>query len=230
MSPDSRKDRSLLRLSLPIIAIQIGTLTMGLVDTIIVGQMSPDIGKAGEGLSYVGVGHAWSFFWIVFGLGALMAIDPLISQATGARDFKAAGRAVQRGVILAFLYSIPLGIPLVFSGSILKLILNDEAVAAGAGAYSSILVVGLPALLTYTALRLSLQSMKRLAPAFYAILAANVINFFATRLMVPGYEPWGIPAMAATGAAWATVTSQWTMAFMVVLAGWKTLRVQLLSI
>lgn len=218
--------RGLLRLSLPIIAIQVGTLAMSIVDSVVVGRMEE--AAEGAGLSYVGIGHAWSWFWVVFGLGALMAIEPLISQAMGAGDEDAAGRAVQRGLLLALLFSIPVSIPLLLGTAVLEALLADPQVAAGAGAYSRIIALGLPGLYAYTALRLSLQSMRRVAPAFYAIVVANIVNLIATLLLVPGYEPWGIPPYGASGAAAATVASQWTMAAMVAAAGWRSLKPRLL--
>ena len=221
---------SILRLSLPIVAIQLGTLLMPLVDTVIVGQIVEAPGNAGRSLSFVGLGHAWAWIWVVFGLGALMAIDPLISQAMGAGDRRAAGRAMRRGVLLAVVYSVPVSVPLFLAPEVLSTVLSDPVSAVGAAEYSRILVVGLPALYLYTALRMGLQSMKRIAPAFVAIAVANVINLVATRLLVLGYEPLHIPALGAPGAAWATVASQWTMVIMLLLSGWRSLKPYLLPV
>src|SRR6266850_1258513 len=83
-APTAADVRSLLRLAVPIVTAQVGIMLMGVVDTLVVGHLS--------------------FFGLaVFGMGTLWAIDPIVSQAMGARDPEAAALGIQRGLVLAVL-------------------------------------------------------------------------------------------------------------------------------
>ncbi|HMV33829.1 MAG TPA: MATE family efflux transporter, partial [Gemmatimonadales bacterium] len=93
--------RALLALALPVVVVQVGLMTMGVVDTIMVGHLSP------EALAGVALGNVYFFGAAVFGLGALMALDPVIAHAVGAGDHAAIGRGVQRGMVLAILLTLP---------------------------------------------------------------------------------------------------------------------------
>ena len=71
--------RALLRLAAPLVLIQVGTMLMGVVDTIMVGQVSP------AALASVALGNMYFFSFSIFGMGVLFALDPIIAQALGAR-------------------------------------------------------------------------------------------------------------------------------------------------
>ncbi len=71
--------RDLLGLAIPVVLAEIGWMSMGIVDTLMVGPLGPQaIGAAGLGS---GVFSAVGFF----GLGLLLGLDTLVSQAFGAR-------------------------------------------------------------------------------------------------------------------------------------------------
>src|SRR5436305_11992782 len=66
------------RLALPVVAVQLGLMFMGVVDTMMLGRVSPQAMAAG------GLGNSVSFSLLVGAVGILMAVDPLVSQAHGA--------------------------------------------------------------------------------------------------------------------------------------------------
>src|SRR3712207_3744237 len=71
--------RDLLKLAIPVVLAEIGWMSMGIVDTLMVGPLGPQaIGAAGVGS---GVFSAFGFF----GMGLLLGLDTLVSQAFGAR-------------------------------------------------------------------------------------------------------------------------------------------------
>ena len=85
----------MLRLALPVGVIQVGLMLMGVVDTMVVGRVSA------EALAAVALGNLAVMAVASFGLGTLMVVDPLVSQALGARDRLAVRRAVQRGLVMS---------------------------------------------------------------------------------------------------------------------------------
>src|SRR5215216_4979215 len=93
--------RPMLRLALPVIFVQVGMMAMGVVDTIMVGHISA------QALAAVALGNLYFFSLAVFGMGTLMVLDPVVAQAVGAKDVPAVARALQRGVLLAVLLTLP---------------------------------------------------------------------------------------------------------------------------
>ena len=101
MSAWREEVRAQLRLAIPVITLQVGLMMMGVVDTLMMGRVS-EVEMAG-----VGIGNTWHFGMLCFGLGVLQALDPVVSQAFGARDRPAIARAMQRGIALALMLSLP---------------------------------------------------------------------------------------------------------------------------
>ncbi|MDQ3224181.1 MAG: MATE family efflux transporter, partial [Gemmatimonadota bacterium] len=91
----------MLRLAIPVVIVQVGMMAMGVVDTVMVGHISA------QALAAVALGNLYFFTLAVFALGTLMVLDPVVAQAVGAGDRPAVARAVQRGVIIAALLTIP---------------------------------------------------------------------------------------------------------------------------
>src|SRR5262245_31599345 len=128
--PPTRADLlALLGLAAPIVLIQVGTMLMGVVDTIMVGRVSA------AALAAAALGNL--YFWIVsaLGVGVLMALDPIVAQALGARDELAVTRGVQRGLVLSALVTIPLALLLTSVGPVLTLVREPEAVIPAAAGY-----------------------------------------------------------------------------------------------
>ena len=59
----------LLRLALPVAAVQVGMMLMGVVDTIMVGHVSP------TDLAAVALGNIYFFACAVFGMGLLFSLS-----------------------------------------------------------------------------------------------------------------------------------------------------------
>src|ERR687894_676075 len=90
--PRGAELRPMLRLAIPVVIIQVGLMAMGVVDTIMVGHVSA------QALAAVALGNLYFFVVSSFGMGTLMALDPVVSQAVGASDWPAVSRGVQRGL------------------------------------------------------------------------------------------------------------------------------------
>ena len=93
--------RALLTLAVPVVTVQVGMMLMGVVDTLMVGHVSP------AALAAVALGNLYFFAVAIFGMGVLMGLDPIIAQAVGAQDEPAIARGVQRGMLLAALLATP---------------------------------------------------------------------------------------------------------------------------
>src|SRR6187401_1493854 len=85
----------------PVIVAELGWVTMGLVDTLMVGELGPEaIGAVGLGSSlFIAVG--------VFAMGLLLGLDPLVAAAFGARRIDDCHHWLVAGVWLALLAAPP---------------------------------------------------------------------------------------------------------------------------
>jgi MATE family multidrug resistance protein len=196
--------RQMLRLALPVVVVQLGLMTMGAADTIMVGHVS------GPALAAVALANLYFFAVAIFGQGALLALDPLVAQAVGAGDEPAVARALQRGFVLALLLTLPLGLLLLPAGPLFRLLGQPADVVPAAAAYTRISVLGLVPFLGFIVLRQTLQAMHRLRPIVVAIVAANLVNVLLNWVLIYGHL--GAPPLGVMGSAWATVGSRWLMA------------------
>src|SRR3990170_857220 len=92
----------MLRLALPVIAAEIGWVTMGLVDTVMVAPLGP------AAIAAVGSGSILYMAVIVVGFGTLFALDTFVSQSFGAGRVDECHRWLFAGVQLAAVLSVAL--------------------------------------------------------------------------------------------------------------------------
>lgn len=214
--PRARDFRELLALALPVITVQVGMMAMGVVDTIMVGHLSADA------LAAVALGNVYYFGASIFGMGALMALDPVVAQAVGAGDVEGAARGIQRGMLLGLLLCVPTGLLLWPAPAILGWLGQPEGVVPLAGAYARVCIPGNLGMFAFVVLRQSLQALGRMRPIVITIVVANLANVLLNWLFIFGHG--GFPAMGAVGAAWATTASRTLMAALLLALAWPVLR------
>ena len=98
----------MLALALPVIIAEIGWITMGIVDTIIVGPLGP------AALGAVGTGSTLFFTVMVLGMGTLFALDAFVAQSFGAGRIDDCHRWLFAGLQLAGVMSVVLVLIAIF--------------------------------------------------------------------------------------------------------------------
>ena len=204
------------RLALPVAGVQLGLAAMGLVDTMMVGRVSP------PALAAVALGNIFFFATGIFGVGVLLALDPVVAQAIGAEDREAAARGVQRGLVLALFLSALTSVALTPAGLVFRAAQQPAEVIPIAAGYALALIPGAPAFFAFIALRQSLLAIGRVAPILWTTLAANLVNLLLNWVLIWGHL--GVPPLGAVGSAWATSLSRWFLALAVLGAAWPDLR------
>jgi multidrug resistance protein, MATE family len=208
--------RKLFELGAPVAFVQVGLMSMGAVDTVMVGRVSA------TDLAAVAIGNLYFFGMAVFGMGVLFALDPVISQAVGANDAAGVARGVQRGGVLALGLSLLAMALLVPAGPLLTLARQPVDVVPVAARYAHALIPGIPAFYGFVVLRQSLQAMARVRPIVVTVLIANVLNVLLNWVLIFGNL--GAPALGAVGSSWATTSSRWFMVLMLGAVAWPRLR------
>ncbi|MEO5568206.1 MAG: MATE family efflux transporter, partial [Gemmatimonadaceae bacterium] len=202
--PQPSELRQTISLALPMVLVQVGLMAMGFVDTIMVGHVSGDV------LAAVALGNIYFFNISIFGTGTLMALDPLVSQAVGARDERSISMATQRGAILALGIAVVTILALLPSAAVLRAFRQPEAVIGEAAAYLIISAIGVLPFFAFVVFRQTLQALGRVAPIVATIIISNLLNAALNWVFVYGHL--GSPPMAARGSAIATAIARWAMA------------------
>ncbi len=201
-----RELRELIRLAGPIAAAHVGFILLGAVDTAVVGR----IGETELGA--VGLGNAVFFAFALFGMGAVLGVDPLITQALGAGQPRRARVVMWQGVWLVAALSLPLMLVTSLTTTLLESCGIEPVTAQQASAYVNARLAALPPIMLFAVLRAYLQAHTVTRPMVVGTVVANLLNLPLDWLLVfgdRGLERIGLPAlgMPALGVVGAGLTS-----------------------
>jgi MATE family multidrug resistance protein len=194
----------MLSLAVPVVLAELGWMTMGVVDTLMVGRLSPEaIGAVGIGSGvFIGVG--------IFAMGLLLGVDTLVAQSFGAGRFDDCRRWLFNGVALGIGLTPAIMLVLFAIARSLDRWGLDPEVLRLARPYLDIVTWSVFPLLMYAAFRRYLQGIAVVRPIMFAFVLANLVNVLANWILIFGKL--GAPALGVRGAAWATVLSRVVMA------------------
>lgn len=190
-----------MKLAVPVVVVQLSLMSLGIVDSAMVGRLSHDA------LAAVALGHTFTMFFLLFGFGLSMGLDPLVSQAWGAREHHAIGRFLCGGLAIACGMTIPMTIVMQYGESILGALGTAPELIVPAADYARMVSSGNFAFLGFCVLRQTLQATGVVRPVVTAGLVSNVFNVIANLGLVFGW--FGLPAMGVEGSAAATSLSRW---------------------
>lgn len=170
----------MLRIAVPLVAAEIGWMTMGLVDTMMVGRL-PDAAIAMSAVALAQI----LFNTAAFGLGGiLLGLDTVISQAHGAGRYQEANRWLIHGLVLAAAAATFLTMIFALAPLGMSHISTDPTVISGAIGTLRALNLGILPLLLYFTLRRYLQAFNHVQPIAWALLSANLINILFNWLLI----------------------------------------------
>ena len=204
----------------PLILAELGWMTMGIVDTIMVGHMDRPVLAIGAvalgGVLYNTIG---------FGIaGILLGLDTYLSQAHGAGEYQDAGRWLLHGLVLAAGLAGILGALVWVAPSLLLRLPMDRDVLVGAGSFLRALNWGTPALFLYFVLRRYLQAFNHVRSIAMALVSANLLNLFIDWLLIYGHA-WGRFSVAAMGVYGAGLSTSLSRLYLAGFMVWMVLRV-----
>jgi MATE family multidrug resistance protein len=196
--------RPMLRLALPVIVAEVGWISMGLVDTVMVGPL----GAAAIGA--VGTGSILYMAVMVVGFGTLYALDTFVSQSFGAGRIDECHRWLFAGLQVAAVLTVVLtGLSMLLVWMLPALGLHPDVLVL-IKPYLWRLLWSTPPLLAYAVFRRYLQAMHIVRPVMYALLLANVVNMAGNWVLIYGHL--GFPPLGVVGSAYATVLARIALA------------------
>jgi MATE family multidrug resistance protein len=184
----------------PVVVAELGWMSMGVVDTIIVGKLGV------EATGSVGLGNNLHIAIVIFGMGLLLGLDAMVSQEHGAGLEDEARRSLAQGLYLgAFLTPFLMIAHLFLIPQLEGWGIRPEILALTIPYLKAILWSSGP-LMIYAALRRYLQGVGVVKPITFAMLTANLVNLVAAWAFVYGH--WGFRKMGVEGSGWATCTAR----------------------
>ena len=209
MTPGDGPERSELRaqiaLAIPLASLQLGFHLMGTVDAVLVGRFSD------TALAAVGVGNNLLFAITSIGLGIVMGLDTVISQAVGARRIDDARRFLHAGLRLAVLVGLASTLVVIATPLLLDVAEVPADVAAEARVYVYLRAIGVVPFLLSVALRSYLGARSVTRPLILAVVVGNIANAALDLVMIFGVDAIGLPPLGVAGAAIATVAVQFAI-------------------
>lgn len=219
-----REMPALLRLALPIVAGEVGWMSMSFVDIAMIGHVGP------TALAAVSLGSAVYIAFAILCEGLLLGSDALVSQPFGAGDKQECFRVLWAGAQLTLPVGVLFAVGIAASGGLLAPIGIAPEIVHAARPFLAVLAAGLPFHMGFVAMRVFLQGVHRVKIVAVAMISANLVNFFFNWTFIYGHC--GLRRLGATGAGLATTVARLYMmlvlaAYMVWLSrheGWHLLR------
>lgn len=198
--PIRREVRVLTRLALPVVGAQLASMMLWFVDLLMIGPLGV------EPLAAASLGRTWLWSVLILAMGLIFGIDPIASQAHGARDRRVLGLALQWGLVTALLAAVPSAMLWALTGRVMAISGQEPELAQLAQDYSVVQIPGLPFFLVFLALRQWLQGRGIMRPALWVSLIANVVNVIANWALIYGHL--GFSPLGLRGAGISTALTQ----------------------
>uniref|UniRef100_UPI004048B6C9 MATE family efflux transporter n=2 Tax=Roseivirga sp. TaxID=1964215 RepID=UPI004048B6C9 len=193
-----------LHLAFPVILSQIGHVSVGIVDSIMVGQIGS------EALAASSFANSMLMVFLMFGIGISYGITPLVAQADGEGDTTKIARLLRHGIILCGATSLLLFL----AGFILSFAFGSfsqpaEVILMGTP-YFYVILASLIPLMLFQNFRQFLEGLSITRPTMFISIGANLLNVLFNYLLI--YGKFGFPELGLIGAGWGTLISRVFMA------------------
>ena len=213
-----REFRPTIALALPLALAEIGWMSMGIVDTLMVGRLP----NSAVALGAVSLGCALYYIVAIFANGLLLGLDTLVSHAFGRIDLEDARQSLASGIGLALLLSPFVMAATLLWPAVMRRVGVQAEIVAAMGPFLRALNWGtLPLLLSF-ALRRYLQAVHIVKPVTFAYITANVVNALFNWIFIFGKL--GAPAFGLPGSGWSTCVARIYMAVVLGFAAWRFAR------
>lgn len=176
---------------------------MLITDMIIVGRLGSNE------LAAVGLSADWFYVLLLMGMGVVSIVGVLAAQSLGANNLNGARHAVEQGLIVATLMSVPVMLGIWYLGPALRLANQDPHVLQLVIDYSRPLAWCVLPVLWFAVLRSFVTAMARTSVIMLIAAVALILNLAINYVLVFG--KFGFPAFGVAGAAYGTVIVNWLM-------------------
>lgn len=198
-----------LQLATPVVVGMVASFSMNFVDTLMAGRL-PDKEIALAGIATGGA--IWSAV-VMFILGVLMALQPVVAQLDGAGKRSEGGAAARQGMWIALAISVPFVLILLSGGQLLQWMSVGEDIVPTAIKYMDAISWGAPAICLLLMLRFFSEGSGFTRPTMYMGLLGILLNVPLNYILMFGKL--GFPQLGAQGCGYATSIVIWAQLFLI---------------
>lgn len=197
--------RAMLALAWPMILTNLGQTAMTATDVMMMGRLGPEALAAGT------LGANLYFAPMMFGLGLILAVSPMIAFELGRKrhSVRDVRRTVRQGFWVALCVAVPVWLLLWHTEAILVAMGQDPALAAEAGRYVRVMQWAILPFYCFIVLRSFISALERPGWALVIVFAAVGFNALCNWCLMFGNL--GFPALGIVGAGAATTLSSLLM-------------------
>ena len=189
--------RGLLILAAPLVVAQLAQMAMGVVGTMVAGQLGV------RQLAAQGLGATAFSMILIMAFGLMAGLDPHVARAVGEGNPQRAGRLFYQGLWTATLGALPLIALIVLSGRALRWMGQDPRLMDDVDIYLDWSAIGILPAMWVAASRSFLSAIGQPTVVMRAALVSNVIH--AIICLWLGLGGFGVPRMGMKGIALASV-------------------------
>ena len=197
-----------LQLAIPVAVGMVASFSMNFVDTLMAGRLpEKEIALAGIATG----GAIWSAV-LMFVLGVLMALQPVVAQFDGAGEQAKGGAAARQGMWIALLVSVPFVLFLRSGGPMLEWMAVGTDIVPTAVVYMDAISWGAPGICLLLMLRFFSEGSGYTRPTMYMGLLGILLNVPLNYVLMFG--KFGFPQLGAQGCGYATSIVIWAQLLM----------------
>lgn len=198
-----------LELAYPVIIGQLGFILMGVVDSVMVGELGP------TPLAASSLANSYVLLIFIIGLGVSFAVTPLVAIEVGANRKSQCGVLFRQSLIVNMVVGIITTVVTYFTSYLLIYFNQPLEVVNLAQSYT--ILIGCSAIPTmlFQTYKQFIEGLSIMRPAMIITLLANIINVIANWLFI--YGNLGMPALGLNGAGIATLLSRTFMALVIMI-------------
>ncbi|OLQ88356.1 MATE family efflux transporter [Vibrio panuliri] len=200
---------TLIKLATPVLIASVAQTGMSFVDTVMAG------GVSATDMAAVSIASSIWLPSILFGVGLLMALVPIVAQLNGSAKYQDIPNEVQQGIYMALFISLPIIAVFFQTQGILRLMDVEPSMGSKTIGYMNAVMFAVPAYLLFQALRCFTDGLSLTKPAMFIGFVGLLCNIPLNWIFV--YGKFGAPALGGVGCGVATAIVYWLMFSMMLL-------------
>ncbi len=185
------------QLAYPVIIGQLGLIMMGVVDSLMVGELGA------VPLAAASLANSLFFLTIIIGIGVSNVVTPLVAISVGAKKWEQCGIYFRQSLLVNFSVGTFLMIVIYFVADIIKYFHQPPEVIVYASSYMKILSYSVLPLMLFQTYKQFIEGLSSTKPAMVVTLLANIVNIFGNWVFIFGKL--GMPELGLDGAGLSTL-------------------------
>ena len=196
-----------LSLSFPIMISQLGHITVGVFDSLMIGKVSV------SQLAAVSLATSIFSFILLFCIGLSYGITPLISSSDKGKKYVSS--ILYNGMLVNVISCILLVSFVILTKHLLSYLGQDAEVLFHTYSYLDIICISLIPLILFQTFKQFIEGLGFTKPSMYISVISNVINIVLNAVLIFGL--FGFPRLEIIGAAYATLISRVIMFLLILI-------------